>query len=119
MSPPMTPAPTTCTRSMRHLGLAAQALEPLLQQEHAHQVARGVAHHELRDGARFGFVGGLATRAMRRPQVDDGVGRRVVFGARLGAHLRDQLLASRAPRTSGQDSTRSSKPRPALLGLAR
>ena len=41
MSPPMTPAPTTCT--WRDLGsaLAAGALEPVLQQEHAHQVARG------------------------------------------------------------------------------
>ena len=59
MSPPMTPAPTTCTRSSGSLRLAAEILQPILQHEHAHQVARGLADHELGDRARFGLVGAL------------------------------------------------------------
>ena len=47
MSPPMTPAPTTCRCSKFRRRLSAQALQPVLQQEHAHQVARGGRAHEL------------------------------------------------------------------------
>ena len=54
----------------RQLALAAQVLEPLLQREHAHQVARGLSDHELGDGARFGLV-----RALRRARRASSTGR--------------------------------------------
>ena len=55
ISPPMTPAPMTCTCLNSAVRLAAQALEAILQQEHAHQIARGRRAHEFADGARLGF----------------------------------------------------------------
>ena len=53
----------------RQLALAAEVLEPILQHEHAHQVARGLADHEVGDRARFGLVGALR-RARRTSSTD-------------------------------------------------
>ena len=50
-------------------------------------VSRG---EEMRDGARFGLESLLAARAVIRPQIDDGVGRRVVLALRLARDLREQ-----------------------------
>ena len=59
----------------------------------------------MRDRARFGFEGRCAARAVLRPQIDDGVGRRVVLALRLARDLRDQRRLARSARTSGQLNT--------------
>ena len=46
---------------------AAQGLQPILQQEHAHEIARGLAGEQMRDRARFGFERLLAARAVIAP----------------------------------------------------
>ena len=90
MSPPITPAPTTCTCLSRRGALAPERLQPILQQEDAHEVARGLGREQVRDGARFGLEGRRAARAIPRPEIDDRVGSRVVVAPRLGCDLRDQ-----------------------------
>src|SRR6185295_18729987 len=57
--------------------LAAHLLQSILQQEDAYQIASRLASEQVRNGARLGLVGLLATRAVIGPQIDDGVGRRV------------------------------------------
>ena len=47
-----------------------------------------LVRNSARDRARLGFVGGCATRAVARPELDDGVGRRVVVASRAAPHLR-------------------------------
>ncbi len=117
MSPPITPAPTTCTRSSGTLLLPPRFLSRSCSTNTRTRLREVSPTMSSRDGARFGFVRGLATRAMLRPQVDDGVGRRVVLRARLGAHLGDELLLDqRAHQRPGQHAIE--QPRLALLGLA-
>ena len=97
MSPPMTPAPTTCTCLHVRAALAALGLEPILQQEHADQVARGRRWEQARDRARLGLEGARAVRAVARPQVDHGVGRRVVRARRPPGDLGDERAADEGP----------------------
>ena len=59
--------------------LAAQCLQPVLQLEHAHQVARRAVWNSCAMELRLGVVGRAAAGAVLRPQVDDGVGRRVML----------------------------------------
>ncbi len=97
MSPPMTPAPITCRWRNSAVGFAAQALEPVLQQEYPHEVARGLRAHELRDGARLGLVALVPGGAVVLPQIDDGVGSGIV--------LVGHLPAQRGRRLAGDEGT--------------
>jgi hypothetical protein len=75
MSPPITPAPTTCTRFAWNVPRLAEALQALLQEEHAHQIARrrraNDAVDQLRRRQRIALVA--------RPDVDDRVRRRIML----------------------------------------
>ncbi len=87
--------------------LAARALQAILQQEHAHQVARGLGGEQVRNRARLGLERRRTVRPVARPQLDDGVGGRVVRARCAPRHLRvsarrtngrsGALLSSRSP----------------------
>jgi hypothetical protein len=63
----------------RRCAFATHRLEAILQHEHANEIARRLRGEQMRDRPRLGLVGLLAACAVLRPQVDDGVGRRVVL----------------------------------------
>ena len=77
-------------------GLAG-GLQSILQEEHAHQVARGRRAQQLRHRARFGFVRALALAAVTLPQLDHGVRGRVVLGTRAPRDLRAHLAGQDRP----------------------
>ena len=56
MSPPMTPAPIDMYMTKFGGRFTAQALQPILQQEHAHQISRSRRAHEFADGSCLRFV---------------------------------------------------------------
>ncbi len=60
-------------------GFCPQTLEAILQQKHAHQIARSRRAHEFADGASLGFVSRRSGAAVSPPQIEDGVGSGVVF----------------------------------------
>ena len=60
-------------------GRSTLGLQPVLQQEESHQVARGVREEEPCDRRGLGLVRRRAGCAVACPQLDDGVGRGVVL----------------------------------------
>jgi hypothetical protein len=78
-------------------GLAARALQAILQQEHPHEVAGALGGEELRDRAGFGLEGRISVRAVARPQLNDGVRGRVVLAPRAPCDLSDQRAPHQGP----------------------
>ena len=114
MSPPMMPAPTTCTlRRLRTAGGSAVLAQPSALSRscswNTRTRLRAVgALEQLRDGLRLGVVGRAAARAMSAP-----TGRRWrrAQGSARGARAPPPgaaAPASRSPRTPARTSTRSS-----------
>ena len=95
MSPPIVPAPTTCTCVALNVVFLAEPLQALLQLEHADQV-RGGRRCAASDGIDAGSPAAAASAlpSYLREQLEDRVRRRIVLAARA---LRDLLLAP-APR---------------------
>ena len=73
--------------------LAAQALQPILQQEHPHQTPGGLGGEQPRDRVCFGVECCAAAGAIAHPQVDDGVGRRIMLASCLPRHARFERTA--------------------------
>jgi hypothetical protein len=71
--------------------LPSQALEPILQQEHADQVARCGSAHELADRSCLGLVALGTGGAVPLPKVQDGVGRRILLAPHALSQCRGGL----------------------------
>ena len=91
MSPPITPAPTTCTCFAAGSPSPCRRLQALLQKKHAHEIARGWRAQQLRHRPCFGLVRALSLAAIALPQIDQGVGGRVVVRADSLRDLRTHL----------------------------
>ncbi len=60
---------------------SAQALQPVLQQEYAHEIARCGSAHEIADGSCLSLIALGAGRAVALPQIENGVGRRILIAS--------------------------------------
>ena len=66
MSPPMAPAPITCTRLPGPLA-ARETFELLAQKKHPHEIARRVGHHQPRERRDLGLLHGDPRRRRGPP----------------------------------------------------
>ena len=112
MSPPIVPAPTTCTRRMRAV-LRRQVAQPLAQLEHVHQIPAGLRDEQLADRHRLGAQRGVAARAVTLPKIDDRVRRRIVLAPRALADAR----RARAQRRTGATACDSAPPSTTARGV--
>ena len=60
---------------------SAEALQPVLQQEYAHEIARRGSAHEIADGSCLSLIALGAGRAVTLPQIENGVGRRILIAS--------------------------------------
>jgi hypothetical protein len=92
--------------------LPPSALEPFLQEKHAHQVAGSRCTHEARDGLCFCFVAGA--RDWRHGDARDRRSRKARDSARLRArraHLLPRSCRRTSPRTTGRFNEAIAAPR--------
>ncbi len=94
-------------------------LHHLRQLEHAAQVARGVAHHQRREGARLGDLHALEVAGVRLEQVDQAEGRGIVLLAHLLGGLGAQLLGQQPARRPLPQQVLPERPRAWTCACAR
>ena len=92
-------------------GFSSQALQPILQHEYAHQIARGGTAHQIADGSCLRLIALRAGGAMALPQIENGVGRRILIAPHAVPQLRGRLPRDEgACRSQVQESVDEGRP---------
>ena len=115
MSPPIVPAPTTCTCARLEVAFLAERLQALLQPEHADQVGGGRRLQQRRHRRRIGRRRGERIAVVLHPQVEDRVRRRIVLAPRA---LRDLLSRLRGDESRARADSASATAETAACAAA-